>query len=281
MKDALVGTPEQVAGWLLARYLPLRDSRAHSEPEKQQRRFLKGTAYLLMVGGLSLEVLLVATGQVSVAAVLFGLAVAALGGKFLHAANRPLQFSAAEPLENMVAYSQGIGLCRKLSEAFSDMQIQLDPLSCAVAGSCDGYDWETVVDREGLKPVDGGKDGYESYTVLAEAAGSKPAASRLWRRSSPTVNCHRIFWTVSLPGEFTPRAGQPSEHTSLERRESSLGKTSCVFTLPINSPDQPGLGHDGRTDYISSPLGLHHPEFVGEQVALSLIWMFNPRTLSK
>jgi hypothetical protein len=82
---------------------------------------------------------------------------------------------------------------------------------------------------------------------------------------------------VSVAGEFSPKPGQPSMHTSLEHCERQLDSTMCTFTLPINHRDQPGLGHEGRQDFISSPLGLHHPEFVGEQIALSLIWMFKPR----
>jgi hypothetical protein len=278
MSDVLVGTPDLISRWLKARYEPLRDSRANSEPEKHQRKLLKGTGYLLMVGGLSLEILLVAMHQISVAPVLFGLAVAALGLKFLQMAKAPLKFQPPEPLENLVALSQGLGLCRALDEAFPTMRIEMDPINFVVTGSCDGYDWQVTVDREGLKPMPKDELGYETYTAVSEAADSQPAAGRVWRRTDDTANRHRIFWVVSVAGDFNPRPGQPSQHTSLEsKNKDSQDKTECVFTLPINQPDQPGLGHEGRTDYISSPVGLHHPEFVGEQIAQSLVWMFKPR----
>lgn len=280
MSEALVGTPAKVVEQLLARYLPLRDSRAHSMPELHQRKLLKRTAYLMVISGISVEVLLLVTRHVTALGVLFGLGVVALARPFDRMSQKPLMFAPPEPLENLAALSQGLGLCRSLAKAFPQMPIVLDPLSCTLDGSCDGYVWHVTVDREGLKPIPRDQTGYDnSYTVLAESAGNQPVAGKIWTRTAKTVNRHRIVWTVAIEDEFKPRAGRPGEHTMLESHDVARGASKCVFTLPVNEPDQPGLGHEGRGDYISSPVGLHHPEFVGEQIALSLIWLFNPARL--
>jgi hypothetical protein len=274
MSEALRGTPAKLAEQLQARYEPLRDSRAHAEPELNQRKWMDLVGYLLIFGGAGVEVFLLVSRHPNVPAIVFGLAVAALGGKLVQLSRRPLQFVPPEPLENLAPLCQGIGLCRTLARSFPDAEIELDPVAFLLRGSYDGYDWELSVDRQGLKPVDKEEAGFDnSFQVLSEAGAQ---SGKLWRRSSHKIHRHRIVWRVTVDGDFTPRPGLPSPDTSLEERSVSGGKTVCVFTLPVNQPDQPGLGHEGRTDYISSPLGLHHPEFVGEQVAQSLNWMFLP-----
>lgn len=277
MSEVLDGTPDLIAIKLKARYEPLRDSRAKAEPEIHQRKIMRGTGRLLVAGGVGVEVLMVAGGMLSLGGVLFGLGVAGLGGKFLSMAKAPLQFQPPEPLENLAALAQGLGFCRQLEKAMPSLRITFDPLNFNITGSCDGYDWTVEVDREGLMALDREKVGYDAYKPLAETKGDKPTAGRVWRRTSSLMARHRIFWLVTIAGDFTPRPGMPSNHASLEHREVRLDKTELTFTLPINQPDQNGLGHEGRTDYISAPLGLHHPEFVGEQIALSLIWLFKPR----
>lgn len=270
MSEALKGTPDKVAEQVFERYEPLRDSRAYSEPERKERKFLETSGYLMVLGGLGLEAFLLVASRLSPTALLFGVIVAGLGLVFVNLARRPLKFAPPEPLENLAALSQSLGLCRSLSKAFPSMVIELHPISCTVRGSCDGYDWETRVNREGLKLVGGNKTSYDNYTI-------EGSTKKIWKRSSTLASKRqRIVWSVTVDGEFNPRPGQPSTSTALESCESGMGKTVCTFTLPINEPDKPGLGHEGRTDYISSPLGLHHPEFVGEQIALSLVWMFNP-----
>lgn len=273
MSDLLKGTPEQVAEKLLARYEPLRDSRAFSEPEQQQRKLYRGTGTLFLLGGVGLEVGLLATGQASPAALGFGVAVIGLGALFRKMASAPLRHSPPEPLENLASLSQAMGLCRELAKAFPEMVIELDPINFLCSGSCDGYDWKLKVDRERLKPREQDGASFQSYTVLDN---KKPASDRVWKRTSHATNRHRLVWTVTIADEFHPRPGQPSVETSLESFDNQDGRTVCTFTLPISEPDQPGLGHDGRTDFISDPMGLHHPEFVGEQVAASLTWMFKP-----
>lgn len=277
MSEVLDGTPDLILRRLKARYEPLRDSRAHSEPELHQRKILRGTAYLLLAGGLGLPVLLVALGEVSAPGVIFGLVVAAIGIGFWQQARKPLAFTPPEPLENLAALSQGLGLCQTLIETFPTMRMELDPIAFTAQGSCDGYDWQLKVDRESLKPMPRSEVGYETYMASSESGDGKSGAGRVWNRPSSTVKRHRIAWTVTVAGDFTPKPGQPSQHTSLEHHEGKLGNTLCVFTLPLNHHDKPGLGHDNRTDFISSPMGLHHPEFVGEQIAQSLVWMFKPR----
>lgn len=277
MSEVLDGTPDLIAVKLKARYEPLRDSRAHAEPELHQRKLFRGTGRLLVAGGLGVEVLILAGGMLSVGGVLFGLGVAALGGKFLSMSNAPLKFEPPEPLENLAALSQGLGFCRELEKGLPQTRITFDPINFSIAGSCDGYDWTVEVDREGLKVLPREQLGYDAYAPLGDDKGDRPAAGRVWRRTSSLAARHRIFWVVTIAGDFTPRPGQPSTHTSLEHREAKLDKTELTFTLPINQPDQNGLGHEGRTDFISAPLGLHHPEFVGEQIALSLLWLFKPR----
>lgn len=273
MSELLKGTPEQVTEKLLLRYEPLRDSRAFSEPERQQRKLYRGTSNLLLVGGAGLEVGLLATGHTEPAAIGFGLLVLCLGAAFRKMAGAPLEHTPPEPLEHLASLSQALGLSRALQARFPDMVVELDPINFLCSGSCDGYDWKLKVDREQLKPREGDGATYRSYTILDS---KKPAADRVWKRTSATVNRHRLVWTVEIADDFHPRPGQPSSETSLESFESLPGKTICMFTLPINEPDQPGLGHEGRTDFISDPVGLHHPEFVGEQIAGSLAWMFKP-----
>ncbi len=272
----LLGTPDELADKILARFEPLRDSRAHSEPERNQLETFKTIAFLLFGVGFLLEVLMVATSHISWSGALFGLGVIVLGLLSWRRSKRPLQFAPPEPLENLPALSQGLGLCRSLAKTFPNTTMEFEPITSTLRGSCDGYDWEVTVDREGLRPVDNGGRAYDNFTVMSDSGGAS-AGSRIWRRTSQLVNSHRIVWTVSIDGEFRGKAGRPSEDTSLEAREVDAGKTLCVFTLPINQPKEPGLGHDGRVDFISSPLGLHHPEFVGEEIARSLDWLFDTR----
>jgi hypothetical protein len=275
MDEVLDGTPELIGIKLKARYEPLRDSRAFCEPELAQRKLFRGTGNLLAAGGMGLEALLLIMGQLSTGGALFGLGVTAIGLKFLQKAREPLKFEPPEPLENLAPLSQGQGLCKVLMESFPNLRMQLDPIEFVAKGSCDGYDWQLRVERETLKPLPRDEAGYETYMAVSE--GPKSTGGRIWNRSPSTVHRHRIVWKVTVADEYTPRPGQPSQYTSLECHETVLDKNVCTFTLPINHHDQPGLGHEGRTDFVSSPLGLHHPEFVGEQIALSLVWMFKPR----
>lgn len=274
MSIALVGRPEEVTEQILARYEPLRDSRVHAEPERQQRKLFHNTAYLFLLGGMSLVGILIATARLTPATISFAVLVLALGLLFWRSARLPLRFVPPEPLENLPLLSQALGLARSLAKEFPDLTIELEPISSSLQASCDGYDWKVNVQREKLRRVTSQEPAeYESY-VIAE---SESASRRAWRRSAPQAEGrHRLVWTVVVDGDFTPRPGQPSNHCSLESCQSAIGVTECSFTLPITEPDQPGLGHEGRTDYISSPLGLHHPEFVGEQIAVSLAWMFKP-----
>ncbi len=273
MSELLKGTPEQIIEKLLLRYEPLRDSRAFSEPELQQRKLYRGTSTLLLVGGAGLEVGLLATGHTEPAALGFGLLVLSLGAVFRKMATAPLKHTPPEPLEHLASLSQALGLARALHQRFPDMVVELDPINFLCSGSCDGYDWKLKLDRERLKPREDDGAAFQSYTILDS---KKPAADRVWKRTSQTVNRQRLVWTVEIADDFHPRPGQPSTETSLENFNNDRGKTICTFTLPINEPDQPGLGHEGRSDFISDPMGLHHPEFVGEQIAGSLAWMFKP-----
>lgn len=273
---SLVGTPSKVGEQLLGRYLPLRDSQAHSQPELHQRKLMKRTAYGMLAGGLGVEVLILLSGNLSIPGILFGVGVMALSKPFLRLSDRPLEFAPPEPVENLPALSQGLGFCRALSKSFPEMRIELDPLSFQASGSCDGYDWRLKVDRESLQAVSREEVGYDnSYKVLEEGQ-KRDGATKIWRRTSNLDSRHRISWVVSIEDEFTPRPGQPSEHTLMEDREVSHGHTRITFGLPINLPNEPGLGHEGRNDFISAPTGLHHPEFVGEQIAQSLAWLFKP-----
>lgn len=274
MSDALVGTPSEVAEQILARYEPLRDSRAYAEPERQQRKLFLNTSYLFLTGGVGLELALLAASKLTYTSAGFGLIVIGLGVAFGYAARRPLRYVPPEPLENLALLSQALGLCRSLSQTFPEIRIELDPLTSVLQSSCDGYDWSLRVQREKLKPTTTPNNAdYESFNIVSETS---TAPGRVWRRAAQQENRHRLVWIVSIEDDFTPRPGQPSPHTSLESCSKRMGRTECTFTLPISQPEQPGLGHEGRTDYISSPLGLHHPEFVGEQIACSLAWMFQP-----
>lgn len=255
---------------LLARFLPLRDSQAHAEPELQRLRMLRVVGRMLLVAGVALEVWLLTASRLSVASGGFGLVLLAIGGYLFYAGSQPARFVPPEPLENLAALSQALGLSRGLEKFFPDAPLELDPLDFRASSSYDGYDWELSTDREALRPIEGAHG--NSYRITSELAAE--GAQRIWRRAGATPIRHRIVWHVKIDGRFTPRAGRPSQHAVVEEHETEGETTVVTFSLPIVPPDKHGLGHEGRTDYVSSPLGLHHPEFVGEQIALSLGWMF-------
>lgn len=275
MAEPLTGTAEQLVAQLLARYEPLRDSRLHAEPEVQRQKLFQRAAVALGLAGTLITVGLLASGRVGSQGGLYGLALLLLAAVCWHRGRQPLRYVPPEPLDNLAPLAQSLGLCRALAHSFPEVELQLDPMDFLLQGSCDGYDWQVRIDRELLRSSGKNEKGVPVYSVLSDQDRSAPAASRIWRRGDQEL-MERIVWTVRMPDEFRHRAGQPSPHASLDRCQTRMGQTECVFTLPMTSPGQPGLGHEDRTDYISSPLGLHHPEFVGEQVALSLAWMFKP-----
>ena len=270
VNQVLSGLPSKVTAGLLARFLPLRDSQAHAEPEIQRLRLLKGAGGLLLLGGGLLEVGLLLSGSGTAISLGFGLVVLVVGGVLYRAGCEAPRFVPPEPLENLAALSQALGLSRGMEKHFPEGVLQLDPLDFRASSSYDGYDWELSTDREALRPIHGKFGG--SYRITTELA--QEGAGRIWRRSAPTAIRHRIVWHVKVEGTYSPRAGKPSEHTALESHETQDDSTVISFALPIVAPDKHGLGHEGRTDYVSTPFGLHHPEFVGEQIAQSLAWMF-------
>lgn len=273
MEQVLQGKPQQLFESVEARYIPLRDSRVHAEPEANQRRLLKNTGKFLFGGGALLELGLLVTGNGEMQSYGFGLLVLAIAAALLYLSRRPLKYIPPEPLINLAALSQSLGLCRQLKVNFPEQGFELNPVTGDLCAITDGRKWTVKVDHQTLKPLEKDSQGYESYS-LVHTKNTSSSEHKIWNRNRAAGYRQRVLWTVTIEGAFTPRAGQPSRDTVLDSSATDDEQSICTFSLPIISFEEPGLGHENRTDYISSPAGLHHPEFVGEQVALSLAWLF-------
>lgn len=276
MSQVLTGVPSELFSQVQARYIPLRDSRAFAEPERNQRQFWLATGALVGLGGALLILSLLLTGKTGAGGLILGLTLLGLGLFLRWLGHRPLTYLPPEPLENLASLSQSLGLCKELVRLFPNDTFDLDPVAGTLCGSSDGRDWSLKVDHQTLAIIAQTEDDYDSYAVIQDKDRS-PATRRIWSRSHDAMHRHRVLWEVTIEGAYRPRPGQPSEQTSLDSADCTTERAVCIFSLPIISFTEPGLGHEGRTDFISSPAGLHHPEFVGEQIALSLAWLFPSR----